>query len=372
MLYLLGIILGLLNFIDCGIFGLGEIFFIFILFIMIPKKKQKKSYVIHFKNNFNTELKNIFIFIIFLCAYILYSNININFVLKSVIKWLTIFIEMYLIYKSLKNNPKTIELLITFILFSKLAEYHNFNSVYSLHYFFIIPVFNLLYIKNNSNRYKYLLYIVYLIYFLIGKSRSALILMILCIACEWMEYIYLNLKSGNLNKKIKSLAIIFIFMIGSFISFNYIESNISESTESNDERRILIQIVFEEIKDHPIIGVGPINFNNYAQNILGYRLRNEQLTPHNLYLEILCENGIIGLILFLNIIKIILKTIKSKQTDMSVKFAAIYVLAYYMFATFTGTNRIVFTILFSVIAYKYYETLKENGDEENICNCTNL
>ena len=178
--------------------------------------------------------------------------------------------------------------------------------------------------------------------------------------------------SLNINKKIKSLLIIVIFVVGGFISFKYIENNINESTESNNERRILLQIVKEEFNEKPLLGVGPINFNNYAQSHLGYKLRNSLLTPHNLYLEILCENGIIGLMLFLNIIIIIFKALKYKKTKMSVKFGSIYILVYYMFSTFTGTNRIVFTILYSTVVYKYYEQLGSDTDEKNINNSTNI
>lgn len=364
MFYILGIVLGLLNLIDFGAFGLGEIFFIIFLFILsINKRNSNKRHIIYLKNNFNMNLINVFLFIIFLSGYILWSNISMNLVVKAVIKWITIFVEMIFIYKSLVNNNKTINLLITFLIFSKLAEYHTFNSIYALHYFFVIPIFNLLYIKNGSDKYKFLLYAICLIYFLIGKSRSGLVLLIAYIACEWTNYVYLNIKSKKINNIIKSLFIVIMFVIGAILSFNYIGSNISESTESNNERRALLEVVIEEFKDSPLIGVGPINFNNYAQNTLGYKLRNNQLTPHNLYLEILAENGLIGFLLFINILFIMFKVLKNKKIELSIKFSALYILVYYMFSTFTGTNRIVFTVLYTVVAYEYYKKIKEEHYE---------
>ena len=372
MLFFIGIILGLLNLIDFGTFGLGEFFLIIILFFsnFMKKGNNKKNYIIYLKNNFNSELFKIGLFIIFLIGYFFWTNISKSFVIKDVVKWLTIFTEMFLINKSLNNNKKIIDLLISFMLFSKLSEYHTFNTIYSLHYFFIIPIFNLLYIKNKSNNYKYLLYLICLIYFFIGKSRSALILLMIYIAYEWANFVLINLISKKFNNKIKALGVIFLFIVGSIFSIQYIKSNTSLSTESNNERRILIQIVFEEFKTHPILGVGPINFNNYAQNTLGYRLRNNQLTPHNLYLEILSENGIIGFMLFLNILSILFRIIKKQNLDFSVKFSALYILVYYMFSTFTGTNRIVFTILFAVVSYEYYRMIGAEHYEQNISDCT--
>lgn len=365
MSFFIGIILGLLNLIDLGTFGLGEIFLIIILFFSGFRKKgsNKTNYIIHLKNNFNSELLKIALFIIFLIGYFFWANISKEFITKAIVKWLTIFIEMFLIYKSLSNNKKIVELLISFMLFSKLAEYHTFNTIYALHYFFIIPIFNLLYIKNKTNNYKYMLYIMCLIYFFVGKSRSALILLMVYIAYEWANFVLINLKSKNFSKKIKGLCLIVLFTVCAAFSFQYIGNNTSSSTESNNERRILIQIVFEEFKAHPILGVGPINFNNYAQNVLGYRLRNNQLTPHNLYLEILSENGIIGFMLFLNILCILFKSIRNKKLDLSIKFSALYILVYYMFSTFTGTNRMVFTILFTVISYEYYKMIGEEHYE---------
>lgn len=372
MYYILGTIFGLLNFIEFGAFGLGEIFLILELFFFSYKKKREKKENVKYK--IPVEILKIVLYIIFLSGYFLWSSVNNTYVLKAIFKWFTILIEVYYIYKSMKKNEiKTLELLISFLLFSKLADYHNFTSPYALHYFFLIPVFCLLYVKNNKNRDKFLLLIVCAIYLGVGKSRSALVLLIAFIGFEWGNKILSDLKSEDVNRKVISLLCVVAFLFCVFGAYNYVEKNVSSSTESNDERRVLIEIAIKEFKEKPFLGVGPINFNDYAQNKLGYRLRNTLLTPHNLYLEILSENGMMGFLLFFNIIMVVFKSFKNKNIKLSVHFCSIYIIVYYLFATFTGTNRIGFSILYAVVLYYYYnDEAKEIKYEKDIYNNTNI
>ncbi len=53
--------------------------------------------------------------------------------------------------------------------------------------------------------------------------------------------------------------------------------------------------------DHPILGVGkmnyPVNYQRYSQ-VLGIDPRTREQEPHNLYLEVLSETGLVGLVVF--------------------------------------------------------------------------
>ena len=72
---------------------------------------------------------------------------------------------------------------------------------------------------------------------------------------------------------------------------------------------------YEIFKDHPIIGVGSKNFRNEVckkkyENIDSTRASNRCTThPHNVVLEILSEQGILGMMIFLMILYNLLKGI---------------------------------------------------------------
>jgi O-antigen ligase len=53
--------------------------------------------------------------------------------------------------------------------------------------------------------------------------------------------------------------------------------------------------------DHPIVGVGagnfPVHYLDYAASV-GLVVSGQQLSPHNLYLEVAAEQGLIGVVVF--------------------------------------------------------------------------
>ena len=120
----------------------------------------------------------------------------------------------------------------------------------------------------------------------------------------------------------------------------------------------------EEIKNNPIFGVGPGNFNNYAQNYLGYDLRDSELSPHNIYLEILAEYGIIGFLIFILILWDIIKALFNRKISLYTTFLIIYVLIYYLFITFAGMNRMIFAVFISCILYYLNKDINERSTNE--------
>jgi O-antigen ligase len=88
-----------------------------------------------------------------------------------------------------------------------------------------------------------------------------------------------------------------------------IKQGTSESTAL--DRIILWEIAWEQFKDNPILGVGPHNFGVRAPE---YTTKNTMIrypnirtlwgrSLHNIYFQTLCEQGIVGVILFIVIIK---------------------------------------------------------------------
>jgi O-antigen ligase len=72
--------------------------------------------------------------------------------------------------------------------------------------------------------------------------------------------------------------------------------------ESSDARLQLWSIAFRIIADHPIFGVGFWQFSPYMRKYLPFGSNLGFHVPHNTYLEITVELGMVGLVLFLAMI----------------------------------------------------------------------
>ena len=69
---------------------------------------------------------------------------------------------------------------------------------------------------------------------------------------------------------------------------------------STAHRLMTFKIAFQAFKEHPILGIGPGNFGSYYDNYPMESLpKTEHQTVNNQYLEILAENGILGLAAFI-------------------------------------------------------------------------
>jgi O-antigen ligase len=66
------------------------------------------------------------------------------------------------------------------------------------------------------------------------------------------------------------------------------------------------RIAWEMFREHPLAGAGFGSFKNYKGNAFS----NSQKYPHNIFLELLGETGIIGLLYFLFFLFYIIKTLK--------------------------------------------------------------
>jgi len=86
---------------------------------------------------------------------------------------------------------------------------------------------------------------------------------------------------------------------------------------SVEKRRILLRSGLGMFDDHPLTGVGAGNFNTYYEKYasrigmsgIDYGIRGEHEFPHNLYLEIASETGLIGLTVYLAIAVSILSSL---------------------------------------------------------------
>ncbi|RME99822.1 MAG: O-antigen ligase domain-containing protein, partial [Chloroflexi bacterium] len=70
--------------------------------------------------------------------------------------------------------------------------------------------------------------------------------------------------------------------------------------------------------DHPIVGVGPLNYKYHYQSYarqLGLEHRREARSAHNLYLELASERGIVGLIWFGLLQLVVFKGLRQAQLN---------------------------------------------------------
>lgn len=364
MLIILGILFGLLNLIDLEIAGLGEIAFTVILFYYAYIKKHKK---INFTNK--KILVYIVLFIIYIMFYFLLSRVSKILVLKNLMKWIIIFVQILCIYNCLvKNEKTTLDFMLPYLLISKYIECINVSREWFLHYFILIFLFILLLRHKNKGKYEILLYIVCLFYTFIGKSRIALVLFATLVGYKLIYSFLKDFSSLNKMKQLKNIFVVMMAIVWGIIGINYISNKVTTSTESNNERILLIEIAFEEFKNNMLVGVGPGNYNNYAQNELGYSLRGKELSTHNIYLEILSEYGLIGISIFGMMLVQLIKQLFNAKNNIYSNFLIVHLIVYYLFSTFAGMNRLIFAIF---IASSLYYTEKdqnlylENKNEKN-------
>jgi O-antigen ligase/polysaccharide polymerase Wzy-like membrane protein len=106
-------------------------------------------------------------------------------------------------------------------------------------------------------------------------------------------------KTKNLQSKI----VVFIVGIGVFIlagsymmKSDILMRRVMDSVQKGDiaSRDIIWVHLFQLISDNPVFGVGLTGYSKYSQNVIG-----ELGSAHNVFIEVLCYTGIVGLLIFL-------------------------------------------------------------------------
>ncbi len=130
---------------------------------------------------------------------------------------------------------------------------------------------------------------------------------------------------SNANKKwtvlISSLAAIVVLGLVVYVAFPEInvERLISLSGEAGEHARLRVrnvEIALQMFSCNPIIGSGPNGFiNEYFRFALFYPEAIQQtLTAHNLYLQILVDHGLVGLLVFLLILITVARSLRLQIT----------------------------------------------------------
>lgn len=158
-------------------------------------------------------------------------------------------------------------------------------------------------------------------------------------------YFFLKIRSDYPHWILFSLAGLFILVFALLLAFNsrikYTLEDISRekigATMENDIRLNIWRSAWGVIKDHPVIGVGTGNASVELKKEFVKRGYSEgfydDLNAHNQFLEILLENGIIGLLIFL------------------------WILAYMVFMAVSGQNKLLFLFVLITIIFFFFESM---------------
>ena len=342
--YFIGLLFGLLNHYSFYSFYIGEILFLLLILIKSIKYKTKD-------NNYTIYLLLI-IFILYILSFYFQKIIDYSNIIKNVLKYLFLLIELISYNKYYKiDSNKTSKLFIGYIVGSFIINYFNMYKNFNIKPFFHMFPLCLIFLiyfnyKNISFRNKVIYIGSIFIISIFSLSRTNILTSFILLIYSLCSYIFKDKKKNTISFIIKILLILFISIIG-FLFIKFITKNLSEKSASNIERNQLIQIGLEQIKGNPLFGVGPGNYNLYARINQHVYMRSDSLTAHNLFLEITCETGLIGLSIFLTLYFLLYNKIKKKTIEK--KYLFIYLIVFYLFNVFSGINRIYFIFILCIL-----------------------
>jgi O-antigen ligase len=132
-----------------------------------------------------------------------------------------------------------------------------------------------------------------LIAFLLAASRGGFIALVVLLVSQ--------LRNARHRGKfiVVALVILVLFMVSPVSPIDRLLHPTYSDTGSSDARLQLWSIAFRIIADHPIVGVGLWQFAPYLIKYLPPGVDLGFHVPHNTYLEVAVELGIVGLALFL-------------------------------------------------------------------------
>ncbi len=326
-------------------------------------------------------------FFAFLFTFFSLKKVN-NFFIEKLLKFsiLLFFIGMAAVfyqYFTIKNLNKESLYLIT-----GLNGHKNlYSSFLFLNLFFLIKAFYTLpKIWRGASAVSIVLT---LIFILLLKTKAVWIgLIIMGLACSVLYIYKLSKRKSKINfylglsLSIISANLFFLFffqpIINKGINYNTQIKLLDKTSkaELDNERLILWSKSYQMFKKNPILGVGMGNWQiNFPDQTLSGLWRAEDLNitfqrPHNDFLWVLCETGIIGfnlfLFLLLSLLLLLLQTLKSLSGYINSSFDVIlcfgFIAGYFTIALFDfPKERIEHTIWINIIfGISYYYIRKYN------------
>lgn len=186
------------------------------------------------------------------------------------------------------------------------------------------------------------------------QSKGLLLSAVVSFFLTIIFYSGINIKLGNILKVVFILLVSFYFIQSTdFIDLTDFKSEIlnlisadTKNSNSSIERINFLKISFNYFLENPILGIGTNNFFNI-----------EGKATHNNYLQILCENGLLGFFIFLRFLFIThnflfkTKNIKIKYDNLLV-VNCFWALTTYLFVINGFFNAITIIVLSLIIFYE--------------------
>lgn len=183
---------------------------------------------------------------------------------------------------------------------------------------------------------------------LFAGSRGTWISLIAAVSFSWI------VTKGKVIK-LRNLIIISIALLSSVLILSYygVISNytmerlatiptVAMQSSSGISRQNILYVGLEMVKDNPIIGVGlnnfPVRFWEYAERA-GLRMAygiSRGTGPHNTFLSVQSELGIVGIVIFISFFGVIFKALLSHRSDPR-SMVGILLLSFMIFRGITGT-----------------------------------
>ncbi len=192
---------------------------------------------------------------------------------------------------------------------------------------------------------------------ILTKSRAGIIALALSLSIIGAVALYYKLKT----KVYRISLIVFCIILYSLFIILILKYGMRPDTDSM--RFEIYNYSWQMIKQNPIWGVGLGNFQNYLSTMsISDSFRDVVLPyayhPHNLYMALWLNNGIVGLVSFLVIVATslwnIIKTKKSQ--NLIISLAVISLLLHGVFDTTYFKNDLSTIFWLSIISFYYYKT----------------
>lgn len=309
-----------------------------------------------------------FIFLyLYICA-ILLSSINaieVSIVFKSTVKWVEVSLTSLLLLIYLSNMKRF--KIIYWTLFASAFLFilvRLIDIIYGRVNFFTYRIFPgieavfcvalLMPFLKNRWKWLYFLFFVSMVSSILSLSRTAWLALAVCLGG------YLSIQRslrGLVYVLAGALAILGMIYLGGRELLTYRVGELASGTSgSNVERVALLHVAFRAIADHPFIGVGSLNFSRYMvkegmlEGIISPNL--DTLGPHNAFLQVASEEGLLGLLFFSLVIYFVLRLLIDAFKYSSVERQYLYGLCFFFIVT-------LFNLTFGFIAahFRYFLAL---------------
>lgn len=237
-----------------------------------------------------------------------------------------------------------------------------------------------------TNRLRLIVAAMAFLAFLLNGKRGTLVWCIVAVILTW--FVSTEKKSKFITRMIVIACVsvvLFQFAVENIPSLNFIVERFSElgSDNSSTDRFAMWGLALLNFTRSPLLGIGFLNFREqYSTNLAAQFIRDltdissyRRLDAHNVYIQVLCEMGIIGFLLYISAVILLLKyTIKalkhfSHTQNYQYKYAAMLSFCFqvfYLLYSLSGNCLYDMTFYLYIIAMAITGALNYKIDDQRL------